>query len=65
MQANNIAELRCLAADAPSHLLQLGSRFELYEGRRLVARGEILRDGAETSAETIHSHTDIEMVETP
>jgi hypothetical protein len=43
------AELRLLAPDAPAHLLDPGSKFELYEGRRLVARGEVLRDGAESS----------------
>ncbi len=37
-----IAEVSFLSPDAPAHLLAVGSRFELYEGRRLVACGEIL-----------------------
>jgi hypothetical protein len=28
--------------DAPLHLLHAGSRFELLEGQRVVARGEVL-----------------------
>ncbi len=60
-----IAELRCLAPDAPSHLLQPGSKFELYEGSRLVAHGEVLSDSVEPLSETIHPHADVEMAETP
>ena len=38
-----IADIHLLAPDkAPAHLLQAGNRFDLFEGTRLVARGEIL-----------------------
>src|ERR1041385_1828592 len=37
-----IAEVRFLSPDGPMRLLHPGSIFELYEGRRLVARGEVL-----------------------
>lgn len=38
-----VANIRMLAgAAAPKELLESGSRFELYEGSRRVARGEIL-----------------------
>ncbi len=60
-----IAEVRCLAPDAPSHLLQPGSKFELYEGSRLVAHGEVLSDNAESLSATIHFHAEVEMAETP
>jgi hypothetical protein len=60
-----IAEVRCLAPDAPSHLLQPGSKFELYEGSRLVAHGEVLSDSLELLSETIHSQAEVEMAETP
>ena len=36
------ARMRLLAADGPQDLLDAGSAFELYEGRRLVARGVVL-----------------------
>lgn len=36
-------DLSFLAPDnAPAALLHVGSRFELFEGRRLVAKGEVL-----------------------
>ncbi len=35
------AHVRFLADEAPSHLLRPGSSFELYEGRKLVARGVV------------------------
>ena len=39
-----IAGIRMLAeSNAPSHLLVAGNSFELYEGRRLVAVGEVLQ----------------------
>lgn len=60
-----IAEVRCLAPDAPSHLFQPGSKFELYEGNRLVAHGEVLSDSAESLLETVHSHAEVEIAETP
>jgi len=37
-----IADVRFLVEYAPAHLLYPGSRFELFEGTRLVARGEVL-----------------------
>ena len=38
-----VAGIRMLASDeAPKELLESGSRFELYEGYRCVARGEVL-----------------------
>jgi hypothetical protein len=36
------AEVEFLAPEAPSHLLRRGNRFELFEGRRKVAKGVIL-----------------------
>lgn len=38
--------VRFLVDEAPDHLLVPGSRFELFEGRRLVARGCVLEGGA-------------------
>jgi hypothetical protein len=37
-----IADVSLLNPDGPTRLLHSGSVFELYEGRRLVARGEVL-----------------------
>jgi hypothetical protein len=37
-----IADVSLLNPDGPIRLLHPGSVFELYEGRRLVARGEVL-----------------------
>jgi hypothetical protein len=37
-----IAEVRFLFEDAPQHLLSEGADFELYEGRKCVARGRII-----------------------
>lgn len=38
-----VADIRMLAgADAPTDLMSAGSRFDLFEGRRHVARGEVL-----------------------
>ena len=39
----HLAKVRFLAEDAPSGWLQEGSRFELMEGSRVVARGLIMR----------------------
>ena len=36
-----IADVRFLAPDGPRSLLYHGSVFELFEGRRVVARGEV------------------------
>ena len=38
----SIADVSYLADYAPYHLLQPGSRFQLYEGQRLVAEGSIV-----------------------
>ena len=38
--------MRFLVEGGPEHLLVPDSRFEIYEGRRLVARGRVL--GAKT-----------------
>lgn len=38
------ADVHFLVPEAPAHLLTTGSKFELFEGRRCVARGEILTD---------------------
>jgi len=57
------AELRFLAPDAPSHLLQPGNKFELFEGSRLVARGEILRDGVEPLPKISRTESSIQMQE--
>ena len=40
------ATMRFLVEGGPEHLLAPDSRFEIYEGRRLVARGRVL--GAKT-----------------
>ncbi|HPD01643.1 MAG TPA: hypothetical protein PLA01_09895 [Acetivibrio sp.] len=37
-----IADFRFLVESAPCNLLYTGSKFQLFEGRRLVAIGEIL-----------------------
>jgi hypothetical protein len=37
-----IADVRLLNPAGPAQLLRTGSVFELYEGRQLVARGEVL-----------------------
>jgi hypothetical protein len=38
-----LAELRFLSPNAPSDLLETSSKFELFEGHRKVAHGEVLR----------------------
>ena len=37
-----ITDVRFLSPDGPMELLHVGSVFDLFEGRRLVARGEVL-----------------------
>jgi hypothetical protein len=37
-----LVEISYLVAEAPHHLLQQGAKFELYEGKTCVARGEIV-----------------------
>lgn len=45
-QANAVVSVRLLAPeDAPPGLLDLGSRFDLFEGRRRVAYGEVIDPG--------------------
>ena len=39
-----LADVEFLVAEAPHHLLHPGSRFELLEGYRVVARGEVLAE---------------------
>ncbi len=39
-----LAKVRFLVKDAPHHLLHGGSRFELFEGPRRVAKGIVLPD---------------------
>jgi hypothetical protein len=41
------ADIGFLVPEAPTHLLVVGKRFELYEGPRCVARGEIVADHAD------------------
>jgi hypothetical protein len=60
------AEIRFLTPEAPAHLLEPGNRFELYEGRRLVARGEVLTECVERSSkmESLQAdaiHTGVEL----
>ena len=57
------AEIRFLAPDAPSHLLEPGNRFELYEGRRLVARGEVLTERVEQPLKITRAHANAELQE--
>lgn len=49
------AEIQFLSDVAPVDLLQPGNQFELYEGRRVVARGEILGSVFKSSAATMLS----------
>lgn len=42
-----IAEVRYLVDEAPHELLQLAARFELYEGKKCVARGVIISSAPE------------------
>ncbi len=37
-----VAAIRFLVSDAPSQLLRPGSRFELFEGHRVIAHGQVL-----------------------
>ena|SRR6266705_2275785 len=39
-----IADVRFLVEDAPVHFLHPGSAFELFEGRKVVATGEVVSD---------------------
>lgn len=43
-----IAEVRWLVDEAPYELIRMGARFELYEGKKCVARGVILSPVPET-----------------
>ena len=42
-----LAEIRFLVQNAPVDLLESGNKFELFEGHKLVARGEVLKDCTE------------------
>ncbi len=42
-ERSSVATVSFLAEGAPSQLLHVGSRFELTEGRKVVARGEIIQ----------------------
>ena len=46
-----LANIRFLAPNAPLALLHPGSRFQLFEGPRLVATGEVSRERVEPQAE--------------
>ncbi len=43
-----IAEVRYLVGEAPHEVLLQGARFELYEGKKCVARGVIISPVSET-----------------
>lgn len=58
-----VAELRFLSPYAPSHLLDSGSKFELYEGHRLVAHGEVLKDYFDPAAKMARTQTTFEVQE--
>jgi hypothetical protein len=55
------AEIRFLTPEAPAHLLEPGNKFELYEGRRLVARGEILEESVESLAKKIRTQANADL----
>jgi len=41
---SSIATVTFLVEDAPHHLLHVGSRFELFEGHKCVADGEVIEE---------------------
>lgn len=45
------AEISFLNDDSPTHLLQQGSRFELFEGQKRVAKGVVLPPSVEVPEE--------------
>jgi hypothetical protein len=47
-----LAEVCFRFEDAPQHLLADGSRFELYEGKKLVARGRLLAENELSATST-------------
>jgi hypothetical protein len=53
----SVATIHFLADEAPHHLLARGNRFELFEGRRVVARGEVVEEVVQLSASTGDSST--------
>jgi len=57
------AEIQFLANDAPADLLEPGNKFELYEGHRLVARGEVLSSEVKPSSEMAFAHSNVVMQE--
>ena len=40
----SVATVSFLVEDAPHHLLHVGSRFELFEGHKCVADGEVIEE---------------------
>jgi len=58
-----IAEIRFLAPKGPSHLLDPGRKFELFEGRSLVARGEVLKEVPTTPAKRGRPHATVTVSE--
>jgi hypothetical protein len=52
------AKIRFLSEDAPHHLLHAGSRFQLYEGWRMVATG-LVREGDEIPSESAEFETSL------
>lgn len=58
-----IAEVSLLVTDAPADLLELGSKFELYEGRQLVGRGEVIKAGVESSSPQIYTRANVAISE--
>jgi hypothetical protein len=55
------AEINFLSPDAPLHLLECGNRFELYEGHRLVAHGEVLKERVEQPPKITRIHANAEL----
>jgi len=55
------AEINFLSPDAPLHLLEPDNKFELYEGRRLIARGEALKEQIEQPSKMTRIHATAEL----
>lgn len=47
-----LAEVGFLVEEAPQHRLVPGAKFELYEGKRVVARGEVVKGMSEAPVRT-------------
>ena len=50
-----LADVHFLSEDAPQHLLQSGAEFELYEGRRCVADGQVVGETGVAPASSLSS----------